>query len=245
MDQAKRQRHQPYAAGHHGFDVVERGQQDARGDHHLDDLPIGTHHAQGGQAERDGMGEGERGDHAGNRTQAAADARRGLPASVLSHQHRRQQQGEQEGQVIDAAQDVVDALAQELHEGTAAVIGARCRQARTARIGLQDVGLYVVAQAPGDDGAVRGILVEDQVVCNGETRAGGAVAAEGHACVGDAVVRTRAQRLRLQLACRAGRAKLHMLQQQAFQRGPLAAQLTPGDGVVAIRVERHGKCEVA
>jgi hypothetical protein len=63
VDEPEPERHRPQAPGHHRIDIVERCENDRRGDYRQNHSGRQADPAEGGETKRDRMGEREGGDH--------------------------------------------------------------------------------------------------------------------------------------------------------------------------------------
>ena len=113
MNQPKAERHHPAFVTEHRAQIVQRHQQDGRGDDRLHEARGEPHHVQRGETQRDRMRHRERGHDLQHVEEGGAKPFHAAPLPAVATQHGGQQQREQEQDVIEPNPDVPDALADE------------------------------------------------------------------------------------------------------------------------------------
>ena len=242
--------------------IVERGEHDRDGDRRLDERWRQRHPFHRGERERDRVRERERGDDAEHRQHRVRQPFDRAPSVLRAAHHRRQQQAQQEQHVVVAAQDVMDALAQELGrrgrrrlccDFTPRCRGGCCNDLRCRRCdrrrndALGSLRIEhpqhrrLARELDARDAAMGRIDFAQNRVANRRRRRRHTVSPQRQ-CGIDAVD-APLQRLRRRLQFAAG--DLHTRGHIGFDARPRSANLAPGQLAVGVRIEIECDVEIA
>jgi hypothetical protein len=187
---------------------------------------------------------GEGGDHPEHLDQRLAEIGNTAPAPCLMHQHRRQQQGEQEQDVVETDPDMPYAFHQILAESAQARCLTGCEALR-GTLGREHGGLRRTVEVEAQEAAMQGIeieqqaIVELQVAARGRTGAGEAQHRIGAVGVGvDQMIDNLKFAIPATLDGKAG-------QCPGSDIGMARTHLAPSDLAIAVAVEPEGEVDVA